>query len=246
MIYKIFPAFVAVVLLASCSTTRKGSASVYGSGTPATQQTAKGSTARQLRFLDEIAVEPAGSTTTSKGSGRRETAPPDSRAGQSDISLYMNRGTNVEKASSLQFKYAVLLNTEVEQLDDLRLIGQVDEWYGTRYLMGGTTKSGIDCSAFVQSVCLGAYAFSLPRTAREQYRVCRKISSTELREGDLVFFNTTGGISHVGIYLRNNKFAHSSSSQGVTVSDMFDPYYLKHFAGAGRFMNNETGVAGSR
>ena len=186
---------------------------------------------KDLRFLDDISVAPEGSVTNKvdKRGSRSESG-----TQSSDISLYMNRSSNVEKASALQFKYAVLLNTEVEMLDDTRLLEQVDEWYGTRYRMGGTGKAGIDCSAFVQTVCLSAYALSLPRTAREQYRVCEKISSTELKEGDLVFFNTTGGVSHVGIYLRNNKFAHASSSQGVTVSDMFDPYYLKRYVGAGR------------
>ena len=55
-----------------------------------------------------------------------------------------------------------------------------------------------------------------------------------MKEGDLVFFNTTGGVSHVGIYMGNNKFAHASFARGVTVSDLFDPYYLKRFLGMGR------------
>ena len=54
-----------------------------------------------------------------------------------------------------------------------------------------------------------------------------------MKTGDLVFFNTTGGISHVGIYLQNNKFIHASASYGVTISDMFDPYYLRRFIGVG-------------
>ncbi|MCR6719723.1 MAG: NlpC/P60 family protein [Chitinophagaceae bacterium] len=114
------------------------------------------------------------------------------------------------------------------------LLEHVDEWYGTPYRLGGSTKKGIDCSAFVQAVYTSAYATTVPRTAREQYKFSRIISATELQEGDLVFFNTRGGVSHVGIYLQNNKFIHASSSQGVTVSDLFDPYYLKRYIGAGR------------
>jgi lipoprotein Spr len=60
------------------------------------------------------------------------------------------------------------------------------------------------------------------------------ISRTELQEGDLLFFNTRGGVSHVGIYLQNNKFVHASISGGVTISDMFEPYYVKHFIASGR------------
>ena len=71
----------------------------------------------------------------------------------------------------------------------------------------------------------------------------RRISRTDLKEGDLLFFNTTGGISHVGIYLQNNKFVHASASQGVTVSDMFDPYYLRRFIGAGRVDEKQQGFS---
>lgn len=86
----------------------------------------------------------------------------------------------------------MLLNTEVEQLQNHVLLEKIDEWYGTRYRMGGTTKKGVDCSAFVQSVIAGAFGLAIPRTAREQYRVAKLISRTELKEGDLLFFNTRG------------------------------------------------------
>lgn len=184
-----------------------------------------------MKFLDDIAVEPQSSVVKYDGA-----APPvaSGRKPVSDIDLYTSRSSSVEKASAVQLKYSVLLNTEVEQLQNDLLLEHVDEWYGTRYRMGGTTKKGVDCSAFVQAVYLSAFAVSLPRTAREQYKASRIISSTEIKEGDLVFFNTHGGVSHVGIYLQNNKFIHASSSQGVTVSDLFDPYYLRRFIGAGR------------
>jgi lipoprotein Spr len=77
------------------------------------------------------------------------------------------------------------------------------------------------------------YGVALPRTAREQFKTSRRISRTELKEGDLVFFNTTGGVSHVGMYLQNNKFVHASSS-GVTISDLFEDYWMKRFIGVGR------------
>ncbi|HEX7846863.1 MAG TPA: NlpC/P60 family protein, partial [Chitinophagaceae bacterium] len=152
-------------------------------------------------------------------------------------SIYGDRSAAVEMASPVQLKYSVLLNTEVEQLKNRNLLESVDEWYGTRYRLGGTTKAGIDCSAFVQASFLAAFGISLPRTAREQYKASTRISRTELKEGDLVFFNTRGGVSHVGIYLQNNKFIHASTSQGVVVSDMFEAYYLKRYIGAGRMDN---------
>jgi lipoprotein Spr len=70
-----------------------------------------------------------------------------------------------------------------------------------------------------------------------QYDISRRISRTELKEGDLLFFNTTGGVSHVGMYLTNNKFVHASSSNGVTISDMFDPYYASRLISVGRIMD---------
>jgi lipoprotein Spr len=143
----------------------------------------------------------------------------------------------VEKSSPVQLKYALLMNTDVEEVQNLPLYESIDDWYGTPYRYGGTTKRGIDCSAFVQSVYVSAFGVTLPRTAREQYQYVKLISTTQLKEGDLLFFNTLGYVSHVGIYLRNNKFVQASVSGGVVITDMFDPYYAKHLIGVGRIEN---------
>jgi lipoprotein Spr len=182
--------------------------------------------------LEEIKVDPSQTTIITETKIQKKESGPSANTPNS--SNFINRESSVENASALQLKYAVLLNTEVEQVENTELLKSVDDWYGTRYRMGGTTKRGVDCSAFVQAVYLSAFAVAVPRTAFEQYKAANRISATELKEGDLVFFNTTGGVSHVGIYLRNNKFIHASSSNGVTVSDLFEPYYLRRFLGAGR------------
>ena len=78
--------------------------------------------------------------------------------------------------------------------------------------LGGTTKKGIDCSALTSSLLLAVYGFDIPRTARQQYDATEHIDKDELKEGDLVFFNTHGGVSHVGVYLENDYFVHASSS----------------------------------
>ena len=72
--------------------------------------------------------------------------------------------------------------------------------------------------------------------SKDQYYSTPRISKNHLQEGDLVFFHTNGRkktVTHVGVYLRNNKFIHASIS-GVMISDMGDGYYASHFAGAGR------------
>ena len=243
MFKKIIPGFLIVVMLASCSSMRpinSTSNKPVQSSAAVTRNSVPGNKNKDVKFLDDISVE-SGSATSKKGSAEKSNY--SAKPAVTDINVaYGNRTSSLEKASNLQLKYAILLNTEVEQLQDNALLEHIDEWYGTRYRYGGTTKSGIDCSAFVQAIYLSAFAVTLPRTARDQYRNSRIISATEIKAGDLVFFNTTGGISHVGVYLQNNKFVHASTSYGVTISDLFDPYYLRRFIGVGRIDKPEVKV----
>ena len=146
----------------------------------------------------------------------------------------INTAEAIEVLPTTRFKYAILLDAPVEELDE-KLIDFLDDWYGTRYRLGGVDKSGIDCSAFVQSFFSSMYGLSISRTCREQFGDTRRIKKTQLQEGDLVFFKTRGrSISHVGVYLRNNKFIHASTSSGVMISDLTESYFTKRYAGAGR------------
>jgi lipoprotein Spr len=144
----------------------------------------------------------------------------------------------LETFMPFQFKYAILLNESVEKLTNVVLYKTIDDWYGTRYRFGGTSDRGIDCSAFMQVLAGYAFGWMLPRTAREQYASMQRIARNELKEGDFVFFNTRGGVSHVGMYLQNNKFVHSSSSQGVSIGDLNDNYWSIRFIGARRASQN--------
>ncbi|MFY8003494.1 MAG: C40 family peptidase [Chitinophagaceae bacterium] len=140
-----------------------------------------------------------------------------------------------EKASLLQIKYAILLDAEIEMLNNYALLQKMEEWWGTAYCMGGSTKNCIDCSAFTGTFMKDVYNIALPRTAQEQYLMSEKISFTDLKEGDLVFFKTQGrAVSHVGVYLVNNKFIHASTSMGVTITDLNDKYWSARWVGAGR------------
>lgn len=105
---------------------------------------------------------------------------------------------------------------------------------GVPYVFGGTTSSGFDCSGFVQHV-FAMLGMSLPRTADLQYDVGRPTTGGP-RAGDLVFFDTYGGVSHVGIYLGQGKFVHASSSHGVMVSHLSDSYWAARYVGAKRLI----------
>ncbi|MEJ7681836.1 MAG: NlpC/P60 family protein [Segetibacter sp.] len=109
---------------------------------------------------------------------------------------------------------------------------------GYQLLYGGSTRDCIDCSAFTQMMMQNVYNVNIPRTAREQYNSGKQINLEDLNEGDLVFFNTNGGqdITHVGIYLFNNKFVHAATSNGVMVSDLNDIYWKPRYRGAGRYI----------
>ncbi len=139
-----------------------------------------------------------------------------------------------EACAMLQFKYSQLLDTEIEMISNLRLFDFIEEWWSVAYRYGGTTKKGIDCSAFTGLLMSSVFGISVPRTAREQYNSSKKILLADAREGDLLFFNTRGGVSHVGVYLANNYFVHASTSNGVTISSLTDAYYAKRFLCATR------------
>ena len=146
----------------------------------------------------------------------------------------LTRAANIEECSALRFKYAMIMDREVETISNTELFTVIDEWWATRYKYGGEDKQGIDCSAFTGKVLSLVYGVNLPRTATEQYKLVEKITKEKLVEGDLVFFNTRGGVSHVGVYLGDNYFVHSSVKNGVTINSLTDDYYGKKFIGGGR------------
>jgi len=215
------------VLGASCSTMKKASAPVNEPVRKSASNTAS------PVFIENISFKPGQESTNSKKEAVKEPA------AVMQPAVYTETETStseIEALSELRFKYAILLNEPVEELDDTKLLEFIDDWYGTRYRLGGEDKSGIDCSAFVQTFFTAIYGLTISRTCREQYSETNRVKRSQLKEGDLVFFKTRGkSISHVGIYLRNNKFIHASTSSGVMISDLTEEYFAKRYAGAGRF-----------
>lgn len=244
MVKRILPALIVVIFLSSCTVFK----SLNFSSNKQTPVVAAPSSASSssARFIEDITVTPQHITdkTEVRTETKIETADQNLAATQTSvvkeepkpvIDMMPTRSTGIETATPIQLKYSVLLNTEVEYLPSKPLLEAVDQFYGVRYRRGGNGDWGIDCSGFTVAVYSAAYGFALPRVSKEQYRISRKISTTELQEGDLLFFNTVGrGVSHVGVYLGNNKFIHATVHGGVMVNSLFEPYYIKRFLGAGR------------
>ncbi|WP_371380686.1 C40 family peptidase [Sporomusa aerivorans] len=114
------------------------------------------------------------------------------------------------------------------------IVRTAERYLKTPYRFGGDTPKGFDCSGFVKFV-YDKNGAKLPRTTDAQYLSGQKVVRTKLQPGDLVFFNTyAAGASHVGIYYGNDKFIHASSSKGVMISRLDEPYWKPRYLGARR------------
>lgn len=184
------------------------------------------------------------SSTTSKS--KRVTSPtqklaaltPDEENMISDLPRKKNvKAIGIELSAPLQFKYAILLDVPVEMINDNKLLELIESWYGSKYKYGGDSREGVDCSGFTRAFMNAYYEVELSRRSEDQYLQCKKVKKKKLRQGDLVFFKTRGpkgGVSHVGIYLCNNKFIHAATSSGVMISDLDEDYYKARYVGGGR------------
>lgn len=119
------------------------------------------------------------------------------------------------------------------------VVAEARRWLGVKYRYGGESHSGTDCSGMVMKVFEKSCGKKLPRDSRSQQEFCRKINKNELIAGDLVFFSSKAGgsrVSHVGIYIGHYEFIHASTSKGVIVSSLDEPYYTRHYHSAGRVL----------
>ncbi len=133
---------------------------------------------------------------------------------------------------------AVVVVPEVELSRRSRAVVEAARrWLGTPYRYGGESRRGVDCSALVMNVYNEALGMKLPRTTRTQREYASRVSRRDLQPGDLVFFSSDknrNGISHVGLFIGNDRFIHASSSRGVVVSRLGEKYFMKHYHSSGR------------
>ena len=159
----------------------------------------------------------------------------------------VNPGDN-DSYNDLQIKYADMLGVTPQEITNIPLYEFIDGWMGTPYLWGGTNKEGIDCSSFTQRLFQSVYDLYIERTADAQ-RASKYTDNFEgtsfLREGDLLFFGEEDRrlITHVGVYLGNNKFVNATTRKtngvsGVKIDDITDPFWRGIFCCAGRRINN--------
>lgn len=141
---------------------------------------------------------------------------------------------NTEKKGDAPIQPLLASRSGMPAVKDLstEIVSTARKYVGTPYVWGGTTPSGFDCSGFVQYV-FAQHGINLPRTSSEMYEMGTPVSDPQA--GDLVFFSTyEPGVSHVGIYLGNGQFISSTSSSGVQIVSMDNPYWASCYIGARR------------
>ena len=130
------------------------------------------------------------------------------------------------------------LGIDIDMKDNHALYVESGHWIGVPYRGGGTTKRGVDCSGLTSAIYKKVYRKSLERNSDDQRKKdCRKVKKSKLKEGDLVFFHNgrkKKRATHVGIYRKDRKFIHASTSQGVIISTLDEEYWDKPWLSGGR------------
>lgn len=148
--------------------------------------------------------------------------------------LTLTLGTSVsgQNQFSEYLQYSKLNPTKLTPLSSF-----VMEWYGVRYRLGGSTKRGIDCSQFTKKLYWNVYGRKLGDNCQKQWNQTKRVERDSLTIGDIIFFNSRQSPSgwHCGLYLGNDTFVHAANrKEGVKISSLFEPRYLRAYKGAGR------------
>ena len=152
--------------------------------------------------------------------------------------VFTGCSTRYSKAKKTAHQTSYSSSTQQHSSQTLdRLYQQYKAWKNVPYLFGGTTKRGVDCSAFIQNTYLVQFNVKVSRSTKTLRHDGYKISKSRLRAGDMVFFKTGRNTRHVGIYLENGKFMHASSNKGVTISSLQESYWRSHYTYSRRVLN---------
>jgi murein DD-endopeptidase / murein LD-carboxypeptidase len=135
--------------------------------------------------------------------------------------------------------FSQIMGVAVSATSNVKLYQFVYDWLGTPYRLGGTSERGIDCSGFAYQLYDKVFNTVIGNNSRNIFSRVNPVSKEELKEGDLVFFKINSrAISHVGVYLGDNKFAHASSSRGVMISNLNEPYWKRYYYKGGRLLES--------
>jgi lipoprotein Spr len=149
-----------------------------------------------------------------------------------------DKSSDDQDKSLLKDYLSQIMGVALSTTSNVKLFQFVYDWIGTPYRFGGSSKKGIDCSAFTKELYSKVFNLDIERNSRDIFSMVSPVKKDELQEGDLVFFKIhSSHISHVGIYLGNNKFAHASS-KGVAISNLDDDYYSRYFYRGGRLLDS--------
>ena len=158
---------------------------------------------------------------------------------QTKISPVSSDDKNSDDQESLAKDYlSQIMGVALSATSNMKLFHFVYDWIGTPYHFGGSSRNGIDCSGFTKQLYSDVFNMDIQRSSRDIFSMVSPVRKDELQEGDLVFFKIhSRRISHVGIYLGNNRFAHASS-RGVAISSLDDDYYRRYFYRGGRMLES--------
>mgnify|MGYP003082997573 CR=1 FL=1 len=191
-------------------------------------------TATALKHVKTVPVKPG---KTSSVANTAKTVPHNKvshNTGIYSISANNKEQVIIDKMTELRKKHERIAKSGTASekrtaVAEKKLLVSYSKWKDTKYAWGGDSKKGIDCSALTRRIYREVYGHELPRVSTQQAQTGKKVSSKNLKAGDIVFFKPEGRTNHTAVYVGNSLFINASSSKGVVMSSLKSPYWGKYF-----------------